>query len=546
MGDRVKKNWLKPPKQGIPKGALGVLVTVEGNEKAAVREFYNLIDTFVDAEKQAGRIYYEKEKEEDSQSSTCDAADELAAELADLKDKKLKTDSSGYSKPKQFPTNVKNILFFQMPCTPDELYELGRKFIERCQEMRCCRYIARCTPFENVIDADEEALGNALGRVIEKHFGLAKDKKDTYSLEFKARCNDKLKFDQVLKIVDFHMANFAPLSKVNLGQPDKTIVVHVVHKAVLVGCISNYMDLRRYSAKPKAGDDSSVDDEEERRRKEEEDEKFAGVTKFLAEQKKAVEERKRLKAEAEKLNESNQRIRLPKLHKRYMKMYSEMADDVEHIPRLRDLNLNPGDLSYGIVPERRYQSQSSNGSYQDSIRGYRHSRSQSSSEGRQNANSYGSCQYLSDRNWNPRHQAAGRRFNGRYQHSTSFNGGCRQNSRNQHPKSQDPNSLNQENPNLQNQDSDLQNMNPPFHNSNPQDLPAQSQNFQNLDPNYEMQGSPYLQNPNPQLNMTYPRYGAPYDVLDDLNIIDYENRYWRGFFVNTGKTRHKFAKPSYE
>ncbi|CAD5232526.1 unnamed protein product [Bursaphelenchus xylophilus] len=292
---KVKKHWQKPhQKAGIPHGSVGVLISVEGNEKGAVREFYNLLDAFVDSEKAAGRIYSSKPEVQEEHEGKVDAADELAAACAELSEKKGKNLEKTYIRPKQFPTNVKNLIFFQMPCSVSELYELGSRFIEKCQTMRCCRYVARCVPFENVTSVDLAVLEQEIGKVIERHFGLATDKKDTFNLEFKARCNDKISFEDIIKIVNFHMKNFAPLCKVNLSNPDKSIVVQVINKAVLIGCVNNYVGLRRYSTKPKGSSEVDSDiSEEERKMKEkkEEEEKFGDVTKRINELRKIHQEK---------------------------------------------------------------------------------------------------------------------------------------------------------------------------------------------------------------------------------------------------------------
>lgn len=83
-------------------------------------------------------------------------------------------------------TKVKNIIFFSLPCSADELYPLAEKFIKRCQEMDCCRAVARCIPVENTSGPDPESIDRCLGKVIEKHFAETKyEKPPSYALEFK-------------------------------------------------------------------------------------------------------------------------------------------------------------------------------------------------------------------------------------------------------------------------------------------------------------------------------------------------------------------------
>lgn len=49
----------------------------------------------------------------------------------------------------------------------------------------------------------------------------------------------------------------APLARVNLTAPDLSILVNVLHKNVLLSCVRNYQQKRKYATRPAQSDESN-------------------------------------------------------------------------------------------------------------------------------------------------------------------------------------------------------------------------------------------------------------------------------------------------
>uniref|UniRef100_A0AC34G865 THUMP domain-containing protein n=1 Tax=Panagrolaimus sp. ES5 TaxID=591445 RepID=A0AC34G865_9BILA len=95
---------------------------------------------------------------------------------------------------------------------------------------------------------------------------------------------DQISRQQALDIVCEIVEEIDPEIKVNLSQPDFTIHFHVVKKAVLLGCLKNLNQKRKYALKVQ--NEKEEDGESSPAKKKKEDEEDAKVDEEGEEEKK--------------------------------------------------------------------------------------------------------------------------------------------------------------------------------------------------------------------------------------------------------------------
>uniref|UniRef100_A0A914CI74 THUMP domain-containing protein n=1 Tax=Acrobeloides nanus TaxID=290746 RepID=A0A914CI74_9BILA len=238
---KKKKNIYRPnqtKKKCVDPGSRGLFFTCE-NEKQAVKEARNLIDKYLSTAEP---------------SDENEAGDEYNEDVSETLNKLCKEASSSKTNfPKLRPTGVKNCLFFEMSfLSTDELYSIVDKILVDCQTAAQCRFLQRIIPIEETCSTDIKDVSLAISKVIQRHFNRTTasggNSKPTYAVDFKARNNDQISKTVVFDMVDTALKTVSTTgAKVNLSLPELTLVVHVTNKTVMLACLRDFIQRRKFS-----------------------------------------------------------------------------------------------------------------------------------------------------------------------------------------------------------------------------------------------------------------------------------------------------------
>ncbi|VDP15931.1 unnamed protein product [Onchocerca flexuosa] len=240
----VKQKW-------VESGCCGLFFTCNGNERQAVREAYNIIESALEVWKKDdpskedsdnnvfGRGINSGSDEEDIADSVKRFCDQARSDKRNMKKRKIW----------QRPTGVNNCLFFVVKGINDKnVYDFVDYLVEMVLRERCCRLLQRVWPVEKTCRVDMVELDTEVSRLISRHFHPAEDGRwPTYLFEFKARNNDSLGKGDVMDMVLLALKQLAPDSHVSLDHPHIAILVQVVHKSVLLSCIKHFIARRKLS-----------------------------------------------------------------------------------------------------------------------------------------------------------------------------------------------------------------------------------------------------------------------------------------------------------
>ena len=242
------KNWNKKQNfqrnAGLPWNVYGIFFTCE-YEKSAVREAQNIISKYLDEVSTSQLNSRDKDEE-------LDVADLLQREINESKKPKISM------RIRQMQTAIKHSLFFEVADVPrDQIIPFVSKIVDDSQVNQQCRYLLRALPIEDVSSDEFPMLPNKLRRILEHHYSEFaadmnnKGKHPTFAVDFKVTFGSFERQD-ALDLVVATVQDINPQSRVNLSQPDFTIIFHVIKKAILLSCVRDYSKRRKFSLRPPA------------------------------------------------------------------------------------------------------------------------------------------------------------------------------------------------------------------------------------------------------------------------------------------------------
>lgn len=235
-----KQHYGNPQKNKLLEwNTFGVFFTAE-YEKDGVREANNLLSKYL------------------NEPTVSEVNDDEEGDISDM----LKKAAEEASKPttvkriRQQPTGIKHCLFFTLSdIAREDINDIVDKLVNDCQTVKQCRFLQRCIPVEDVSSDDILMLKPKLQKIISRQYQLYKENKDndgkhaTFAVDFKARFSEYKRQD-ALDVVCEVIKDIDPDSKVNLTTPDFTIMFHVIKKAVLLSCVKDYSQRRKFNLSP--------------------------------------------------------------------------------------------------------------------------------------------------------------------------------------------------------------------------------------------------------------------------------------------------------
>lgn len=251
---KVFQNQSKP-KHYLEPGIRGFFATCNFGEKDCVRECYNLLNEYANQMESEHEneiaIANEKpaEKETFNDSGTAAEEEEEEEDISTLLENEIKTITKSKQENRyrfqQVETNVANCLFIKT--TLPNPNELGVRIVRDIAETkkRKTRMLLRFWPVDAVCRANIEDIKNASGRLFDKVFLNAEP--TTFAIVFNKRHNnsiDRMKvITELAELVDFKNS----AHKVDLKEPQITIVIEVIKGLCCISLLPNYFKLKKYN-----------------------------------------------------------------------------------------------------------------------------------------------------------------------------------------------------------------------------------------------------------------------------------------------------------
>jgi len=230
----------------IPYGTQGVIITCDGGkERGSARDAVrNLTERF--------EVFLERDGKSTKKSSAggkgsdegADAGDALRAELEGLRE------DNKDPLFKEHNVDLRACTFVAASKEVTSHYtvaELVKAELERAKESgkTFARHTLRMVPVETTCYAGVDEIAQAAAPLIEKYFGDEKER--TFAICFDRRANSSVRRADVIEAIAKQVKQ--PPAKVNLNNPDLTIMVEVIKGVACLSVLSGYESLCKYNVR---------------------------------------------------------------------------------------------------------------------------------------------------------------------------------------------------------------------------------------------------------------------------------------------------------
>ncbi|XP_016966650.1 THUMP domain-containing protein 1 homolog [Drosophila biarmipes] len=250
-----KKKYFHAKRQVLQPGQRGFFATCNINEKACVRECYNLLNHYADALYGPEQPENEPEKkqpeegaagdaEEDAgkstKGSTSDDDDDLEAAAAKCREKL----SQRKVRFQNVDTNTTNCVFIRTQL--EDPVALGKHIINDIATTgkSMSRFVLRLVPIEAVCRANMPDIISAAGVLFDKHF---LKEPTSYGIIFNHRYNQQIKRDEIIMQLADLVNSKNVGNKVDLKEAKKSIIVEVLRGWCLLSVIDNYLGCKKFN-----------------------------------------------------------------------------------------------------------------------------------------------------------------------------------------------------------------------------------------------------------------------------------------------------------
>lgn len=226
----------KPFRSSIEPGDKGFLVTCNFKEKESVGECYRLLNE-----------YYNKlnlESQDAKKEDDDDDEDDITSQLQNQIEKTNQESKERAHKFFSIETGVPNLIFIKTSI--DDPLTLANKIIRDLHETKQKRtkVTLRFIPIQSVCKAKIEDIKNAAGLLFDKHF---LKKPSTFGIIYNKRYHQELQRDDVIKELAELVAAKNVANKVNLKDPEQSIIVEIIKNVCLLAVVPDYFKLKKYN-----------------------------------------------------------------------------------------------------------------------------------------------------------------------------------------------------------------------------------------------------------------------------------------------------------
>lgn len=228
----------------------GILITCNMNERKCTAEAFNLLNEY------AEQLYGpEKLQENAGSSSDEEEAEEEDVDVA-LKKEVAQLQASGIKQERRFQaldSGANNVIFIRTQnLESDKLVHHILSDLHTTKKKKS-RVILRMLPVTGTCKAFQEDMVKYLTTFLEPWFKTPNCA--TYQIAFKARNSSHNKRDEIIKSIAGLVGKLNPKNKVDLTNPELTIIVEVIKAVCCISVVKDYTLYRKYNVQEVVKDD---------------------------------------------------------------------------------------------------------------------------------------------------------------------------------------------------------------------------------------------------------------------------------------------------
>lgn len=218
----------------LASGMRGFICTCNFNEKRCIREAYNILNEYSDAQEK-------NETLTEQMDETMDVDEALAKEVKELQEQS----SRGSVRKFQVVETGSNNCIFIKTTVPDPVDLVVRimKDIETTKNQKC-RFLLRMLPIEITCKATMKNMEESFKPLVDKHFSL---EGRTFSIIYRARCNNSISREDVINTFAGLVKNAHIENRADLNNPQLAILVEIIKGICCIGVVPNFVNFRKYN-----------------------------------------------------------------------------------------------------------------------------------------------------------------------------------------------------------------------------------------------------------------------------------------------------------
>lgn len=231
-------------------GMQGILITCNMNERKCTAEAFNLLNEYADE-------LYGPEKLQDCNGSSSEEEEEDEDVEAALKKEVAQLQSSGAKQERRFQaleSGANNVIFIKTHnLESDKLVHHILTDLHTTKKKKS-RVILRMLPVTGTCKAFQEDMLKYLTTFLEPWFKTPNC--GTYQIAFKARNSSHNKRDEIIKSIAGLVGKLNPKNKVDLTNPELTVIVEVIKAVCCVSVVKDYTLYRKYNVQEVVKEDT--------------------------------------------------------------------------------------------------------------------------------------------------------------------------------------------------------------------------------------------------------------------------------------------------
>ncbi|XP_029364985.1 THUMP domain-containing protein 1 [Echeneis naucrates] len=233
-------------------GMEGILITCNMNERKCTAEAFNLLNEYAD------KLYGPEKLQDNTGSSSEDEedAEEEDVEVA-LKKEVAQLQASGAKLERRFQaldSGANNVIFIRTQnLESDKLVHHILSDLHTTKKKKS-RVILRMLPVTGTCKAFQDDMMKYLITFLEPWFKTPNCA--TYQIAFKARNSSHNKRDEIIKSIAGLVGKLNPKNKVDLTNPELTIIVEVIKAVCCISVVKDYTLFRKYNVQEVVKEDA--------------------------------------------------------------------------------------------------------------------------------------------------------------------------------------------------------------------------------------------------------------------------------------------------
>lgn len=236
-------------------GMQGVLITCNMNERKCTSEAYNLLSEYADE-------LYGPEKLHSTEGSSEEEDEEEDVEAALKKEVEQLKGSAQTKQQRRFQaleSGANNVIFIRTHnLESDKLVHHILSDLHTTKKKKS-RVILRMLPVTGTCKAFQEDMLKFLSSFLEPWFKTPNAA--SYQIVFKARNSSHNKRDDIIKAIAGLVGKLNPKNKVDLTNPELTIIVEVIKAVCCVSVVRDYTLFRKYNVQEVAKEETAKPEE---------------------------------------------------------------------------------------------------------------------------------------------------------------------------------------------------------------------------------------------------------------------------------------------